>query len=106
MTDDPPPEDFDYGEKLDDGQYENHPTTDEGEFVQPVRRAYVHDECANVTRVNTEIAESIARDPHQYNKTFCASCGDYVPVSTVSWKRDGASWEIEDEHKEDWMEGT
>lgn len=97
MTDDPPPEDFDYGERKDDGQFENHPTTDEGPFVQLVRRRYVHDECGAVTKMNRKVAESVARDPNQYGKTFCANCGKYVPVEDVHWKTDGESWEIDDE---------
>ena len=87
MSDDPPPEDFDYGERRDDGQYENHPTTDEGAFAQPVRDTYVHtDGCGSNTTMGTGLAESFARDPHQYGKTFCASCGDYYPLSEFTWK--------------------
>lgn len=88
---------FDYGEKLDDGQYENHPTKDEGEFVQPVRYRYAHEECGTVTRMNKDISESIARDPDQYDKTFCAGCEEYVPVEDVYWKEDGESWNIKND---------
>ncbi len=101
-----PSEPFDYGEKKDDGQYENHPTIDDGEFVQPVRRSYVHDDCGGVTTMGDSIAKSVARDPNYYSKTFCAECGDYVDTDTVSWERDGASWVIEDESIEEWMEGS
>lgn len=86
MSDDPPPEDFDYGEKLPDGQYENHPTKDEGKFVQPVRESYVHDECEGTTTMGKKLAESFARDPFQYGKTFCARCGDYYPLSEFTWE--------------------
>lgn len=82
MSDD----DFDYGEKLDDGQYENHPTIDEGEFVAPIRKRYVHDECDEVTKLRLDIAESLARDPNSYTKTFCANCGDYFPLDEFTWK--------------------
>jgi len=92
MSDDPPPEDFDYGDRLEDGQFENHPTTDEGEFVQPVRRKYDHEDCGETTTMRRDIAESVARDPHQYSKTFCVNCGEYVPVSEVSWTEDGKDW--------------
>lgn len=86
-SDDPPPEDFDYGDRRDDGQFENHPTTDEGEFVQPVRSSYVHvDDCGGTTTMGTKLAESFARDPHQYGKTFCASCGGYYPLDEFVWK--------------------
>lgn len=87
MPDDPPPDGFDYGEKLEDGQYENHPTTDEGGFVQPVRSRYVHaDGCGEETRMGKKLAESFARDPGQYGKTFCAVCGDYYPLGEFEWK--------------------
>lgn len=86
MSDDtPPPGDFDYGERLPDGQFENHPTTDEGEFVQPVRERYVHD-CGNTTKMGRKLAESFARDPNQYTKTFCSACGDYYPLDEFTWK--------------------
>lgn len=95
MSDDPPPEDFDYGDRLEDGQFENHPTKDEGEFVQPIRERYVHEECGTVTKMGLKIAESVARDPAQYGKTFCAGCQEYVSVGDVVWKEDGASWDME-----------
>lgn len=82
---------FDYGEKKDDGQYENHPTIDDGEFVQEVKHSYIHTECGQVTKMGSSIAESIARDPEYYTKTFCANCGDYYDVSEFEWK-DGKDW--------------
>lgn len=85
MSDDTPNDGFDYGEKRDDGQYERHPTTDDGEFVQPVRSSYVHDECDGTTTMGTKLAESFARDPHQYGKTFCAVCGDYFSLDEFVW---------------------
>lgn len=88
MTDDdPPPEDFDYGERREDGQFENHPTTDDGDFVQPVRERYVHvDGCGQTTKMRQDLAESFARDPGQYGKTFCSGCGDYFPLDEFEWK--------------------
>lgn len=87
MTDDPPPKDFDYGERQADGQFERHPTTDEGEFVQPVRSTYVHaDGCLGKTTMGQKLAESFARDPFQYGKTFCARCSDYFPCSEFVWE--------------------
>jgi hypothetical protein len=65
--------------------YENHPTTDDGEFVQPVRESYVHDECGTVTAMGSKLAESFARDPTQYDKTFCAGCGDYYDLDEFVW---------------------
>lgn len=95
-SDGPPPDDFDYGEQLDDGQYENYPTVDEGEFVQPVRERYVHDECESVTLMGRDLAESVARDPSFYSKTFCVGCGEHVPVEDVHWKEDGEPWVMAD----------
>jgi len=86
MSEDAPNDGFDYGERRDDGQFERHPTTDEGEFVQPVRLTYVHDNgCGSNTTMTSDIAESFARDPNQYGKTFCANCGDYYPLDEFVW---------------------
>jgi hypothetical protein len=93
MSDDPPPENFDYGDRLDDGQFENYPTTDDGEFVQPVRHTYIHEKCGNSTTMRSDIAESVARDPNQYTKTFCATCGEHVSVNEVYWEEDGKEWD-------------
>lgn len=86
MTDNTPNDGFDYGERKEDGQFERHPTTDSGEFVQPVRDSYVHDDCEKTTTMGTKLAESFARDPGQYGKTFCAGCGDYFPLDEFTWK--------------------
>lgn len=93
MSDDPPPADFDYGEKKADGQYENYPTIDEGEFEQEPRDTYVHiDGCGATTKMADDLAESVARDPTYYTKTFCVGCGEHVPVEEVEWKDDGQPW--------------
>jgi len=85
--DDPAPEDFDYGDRRDDGQFESHPTTDEGKFVQPMRSTYIHtDGCGGATTMGSDLAESFARDPHQYGKTFCAACQDYFDVTQFTWE--------------------
>lgn len=80
---------FDYGERLEDGQYENHPTLDEGDFKKPIRIEYIHNECGETTRIGQYIAESFARDPDYYTKTFCVHCGDYYPVGEFRWAEDG-----------------
>lgn len=86
MTDGPPDDGFDYGDRREDGQFERHPTTDEGEFVQPVRSRYDHvDGCGRTTRMGSDLAESFARDPGQYGKTFCSSCSDYYPLDEFTW---------------------
>lgn len=86
MGDGPPPKDFDYGEKLPDGQYENHPTKDEGEYVQPLRDSYVHEKCGATTTMGEKLAKSFARDPNQYVKTFCAGCGGYFTLDEYHWE--------------------
>lgn len=96
MSEDPPG-DFDYGDKKEDGQYENHPTIDEGDFVQEVRKKYVHEECGSSTTMSSDIARSVARDPDYYSKTFCKSCGDYFDVDEFHWAKDGKPWKIDDE---------
>lgn len=85
-------DDFDYGEKRDDGQYENYPTIDEGEFEQPVRKTYIHEECGTATTMTGDLPESVARDPEYYTATFCAGCGDHVPVEEVYWEEDESDW--------------
>lgn len=94
--DNPPPSDFDYGERQPDGQFENYPTIDEGEFQQPVRSAYVHEECGTTTVMKGDLPGSVARDPRSYVKTFCAGCNEHVPVSEVHWKKDGKPWVMDD----------
>lgn len=84
-------EEFDYGDKLEDGQYENHPTVDEGEFVRPVRYRYRHNECDEITKLRKDIAQSLARDPDGYTKTFCVECGDYFPLKEFEWVDDGVT---------------
>lgn len=92
MTDEqPPPEDFDYGEQYEDGQYENYPTVDEGEFKQEVRTRYVHEECGETTGMRQDLAESVARNPGFYGKTYCSGCQKHVPVEEIRWK-DGEDW--------------
>ena len=95
-SDGPPPEDFDYGEKRPDGQYENYPTIDEGEFEQEPRDTYIHvDGCGSRTTMTGDLPESVARDPEYYTKTFCAGCGEHVPVGEVEWG-DGEDWIVDD----------
>lgn len=96
MGDGPPPDDFDYGEKREDGQYENYPTIEEGEFQQEPRSTYIHvDGCGESTTMTGKLPESVARDPSGYGKTFCTGCGKHVPVEEVEW-RDGEDWVAED----------
>lgn len=95
MSDDPPPDDFDYGDRLSDGQYENYPTIDSGDFAQKPRDTYVHvDGCGSTTKMTGDLRESVARDPTYYSNTFCSGCGSHVPVSEVEWE-DGEDWVVD-----------
>lgn len=86
------PDGFDYGDRLEDGQYENYPTIEGGEFEQKPRDTYVHEEgCGRKTTMTGDLPESVARDPTYYTDTFCAGCGEHVPVEEVRWE-DGEPW--------------
>lgn len=49
-------------------------------FVRPVRYSYVHEKCGAVTRMSRAIAETYARKPTFYGRTFCVGCRDHFPV--------------------------
>lgn len=70
--------------RLPDGQHRDHWVLSADErakgFVRPVRRSYVHDKCGVVTTMPVAIAETYAREPRFYGRTFCCGCGDYFPV--------------------------
>lgn len=52
-------------------------------FVRPVRDAYRHDKCGQVTTMGWALAETYARDPYFYSGTFCATCRAHFPVGEV-----------------------
>lgn len=95
-SEDRPSEDFDYGERKPDGQFENYPTIVEGELQQEVRETYVHEECGTRTTMTGDLPVSVARAPEYYDKTFCSGCGEHVPVGEVVWD-DGEDWVVGDE---------
>lgn len=49
-------------------------------FVRPVRDAYKHLTCGQVTTMGRALAETYARDPAFYSGTFCATCRKHFPV--------------------------
>jgi hypothetical protein len=69
---------------LADGQCVDHWILSEDErakgFVRPVRRKYQHVKCGTVTTMGIAIAETYARDPKFYGRTFCCHCGGYFAV--------------------------
>jgi hypothetical protein len=54
-------------------------------FVRPVRSSYVHIACDGATTMGLSIAETYARDPKFYSKTFCVHCKGYFPVDEFRW---------------------
>jgi hypothetical protein len=51
-----------------------------GYFVRPVRDAYRHEKCGQITTMSKDLAETYARDPHFYSGTFCSTCRSHFPV--------------------------
>lgn len=49
-------------------------------FVRPVRDAYRHSKCGQITTMSRAIAETYARDPYFYSGTFCTTCCGHFPV--------------------------
>jgi hypothetical protein len=54
-------------------------------FVRPVRRTYVHSKCGAATTMAQSIAETYARDPKFYGRTFCMGCNTHLPVDEFTW---------------------
>lgn len=82
---------FDYGETLSDGQYEKYPTNTEGEFVAPIRNTYVHETCGGITWCSDGIAETYAKKPKYYTRTYCSTCQSHLPVSEFHWHVDNVT---------------
>lgn len=49
-------------------------------YVRPVRDAYRHLVCGQVTTMSAPLAETYARNPNFYGATFCVSCGGHFAV--------------------------
>lgn len=49
-------------------------------FIRPVRDTYRHTSCTHTTTMNQAIAETYARNPTFYGRTFCSHCGSHFPV--------------------------
>ena len=54
-------------------------------FVRPLRTAYVHSRCKTVTRINSQIAETYARQPDFYSGTFCVACQSHYDLEEFTW---------------------
>ena len=59
-------------------------------LVRPVRRSYRHvgsagQRCGAVTTMSSAIAETYAREPNFYGRTFCVACVAHRPVDEFVW---------------------
>ena len=67
-----------------DGQHKNYKVLCEDEramgFVRPYRDAYRHLKCGHITVMGRSLAETYARDPGFYGRTFCQHCKGHFPV--------------------------
>jgi hypothetical protein len=54
-------------------------------FVRPVRISYVHVKCGVLTTMGRAIAETYARNPKFYSRTYCVSCRMHLPVDEFVW---------------------
>jgi len=41
--------------------------------------------CGTLTTMSLSIAETYAREPHFYGKTFCCGCSTHLPVAEFVW---------------------
>jgi hypothetical protein len=67
-------------------------------FIRPVRQNYVHvgingteqartgTACGGLTKMSLPIAETYARDPEFYGRTFCTGCNVHLPVVEFIWE--------------------
>ena len=60
--------------------------------LRPYRDAYVHKTCGTRTKIGTPIAETYARDPKFYGRTFCVGCNTHLSVSEFVW--DGSKLDV------------
>ena len=76
------------------GQHKDHWVLSQEErakgFVRPVRCSYRHERCGTITTMGQAIAETYARQPSYYGRTFCFACREYLPLSEFVWPDDGS----------------
>jgi hypothetical protein len=58
-------------------------------FIRPVRRAYKHLKCGQITTMALSIAETMARDPGFYSDGYCATCKTHFGNEEFVWPEDG-----------------
>lgn len=63
-------------------------------FVRPVRDAYRHLVCGQVTTMSRQLAETYAREPSFYGATYCVTCQGHFAVGEkgefVWYENDGS----------------
>lgn len=94
------PEDPGLRETREDGQQQTYLILSDAErvrgFVRPVRQKYRHVACGTVTTMGLAIAETYARDPAFYGRTFCCHCGKHFRLTDSDgkpaflWEPDGS----------------
>lgn len=66
-------------------------------LIRPLRQSYQHVVCGSVTRIGLTIAQTFARQPSFYTRTFCAACRGHFPLKTfdgdAATPRDQFFWE-------------
>ena len=80
----PVPDDRSHTELQPNGQQKAYVVLSDAErtkgFMRPMRDAYRHLACGNITTMGRALAETYARDPWFYSGTFCATCRKHFPV--------------------------
>ncbi len=77
------------GQKNETGQHEIYLVLSDEErakgFMRPVRKTYVHTTCGAATMMVQAIAETYARNPKFYDRTYCGVCRKHLPVDEFIW---------------------
>lgn len=54
-------------------------------YLRPYRDSYIHGRCGSKTDINKKIAETYARQPDFYSRTFCCDCDEHFPCFEFLW---------------------
>lgn len=77
------------GQKNETGQHSIYLVLSDEErakgFIRPVRKTYVHTVCGTATTMGLALAETYARDPKFYGRTFCVGCNKHISVDEFVW---------------------
>lgn len=61
------------------------PPNNLGNFIRPVRRGYIHEECGKRTMLGLSMAQAYAKQPTFCAVTFCVHCERHRPVAEFTW---------------------